>query len=196
MKTTPFNTITKYLNATISLSVDPQSDILKDFQEFAKMVLGVDSDHHEIRRPARLYRVGTTNAADGGLDMWANFGPAVQVKHLSLSPAHFEDICGCIQADQIVIVCKKIEALSIEAVLTQVGFKDRIRGIITELDLKRWYRLACGNKYAQTIGKDLLQAIVDEIALEFPLAQSEKVRQFVKDRDYDFSRLKENWAIK
>ena len=34
--------------------------------------------------PAHIYRVGVTNAADRGLDMWANFGPAIQVKHLTL----------------------------------------------------------------------------------------------------------------
>jgi hypothetical protein len=181
--------------ATITLSVDPKGDVLKDFQEFAKLVLGVDSAHPSIQQPAKLYRVGTANAADAGLDMWANFGPAVQVKHLSLSPSVFEGICNSVQADQIVIVCRSIEAASIEAVLSQVGFKNRIRGVITELDLSRWYKLACGSKYHATIGKDLLRAILDEMALEFPLTQAERVKEFLDNRGYDVSRLTGTWAV-
>jgi len=191
-----FSTITKYLNATITLSVDPKGDILKDFQEFAKLVLGVDPAHPKIQQPARLYRVGTANAADAGLDMWANFGPAVQVKHLSLSPSDFEGICGSVQADQIVIVCKSVEAASIEAVLSQVGFSSRIRGVITEIDLSRWYRLACGTKYHQTIGKDLLRAILEELALEFPLTQADRVNGFLAERGYDVKRLVGTWEVR
>ena len=191
-----FNTITKYLNATVALSVNPEGDVLKDFEEFARLVLGVDSAHPEIRQPARLYRVGTANAADAGLDMWANFGPAVQVKHLSLAPSHFDSICTSIQADQIVIVCRSVEAASIEAVLSQVGFRSRIRGVITEIELSRWYKLACGTKYHQTIGKDLLLAILDEMALEFPLTQAERVRTFLAERGYDVNRLTGTWAVR
>ena len=191
-----FNTVTKYLNAKVTLSVDPKGDILKDFQEFAKLVLGVDPAHPEIQQPARLYRVGTANAADAGLDMWANFGPAVQVKHLSLSPADFEGICSSVQADQIVIVCRSVEAESIEAVLSQVGFRNRIRGVITEIDLSRWYRLACGTKYHQTIGKDLLRAILEEMALEFPVTQSDRVSGFLAERGYDVKRLVGTWEVR
>jgi len=184
------------MNATVTLSVDPKGDVLKDFEEFAKLVLGVDSAHPEIQQPARLYRVGTANAADAGLDMWANFGPAVQVKHLSLSPSDFEGICSSVQADQIVIVCRSVEAASIEAVLNQVGFGNRIRGVITELDLSRWYKLACGSKYHATIGKDLLRAILDEMALEFPLTKAERVREFLAERGYDVKRLTGIWAVR
>ena len=191
-----FNTITRHLDATVTLSVTPKGDILKDFCEFARLVLGVDEAHPEVRQPARLYRVGTANAADAGLDMWANFGPAVQVKHLSLQPSHFGNICDSVQADQIVIVCKNVEARSIEAVLSQVGFRNRIRGVITELELATWYGLACGEKYQGSVGRDLLRAIVDEMALEFPLTQAQTVNAFMRDRGYDVSRLTGTWAVR
>jgi type II restriction enzyme len=190
-----FNTITKHLNATVTLTVTPKGDILKDFRDFARLVLGVDEAHPEVRQPARLYRVGTANAADAGLDMWANFGPAVQVKHLSLRPAHFDGICESVQADQIVIVCKSVEASSIEAVLAQVGFRSRIRGVITEVELARWYGLACGEKYHRSMGRDLLRAIREEMALEFPLTQAETVDAFMTDRGYDVSRLTGMWSL-
>lgn len=194
-----FNAITKHINATVTLSVDPKKAILADFEEFAKLVLGVDVAHPEIKQPARLYRVGTANAADAGIDMWANFGPAVQVKHLSLKPKDFDKIGEGLHADQIVIVCKRVEAPSIEAVLAQIGFRDRIRGVITEVDLTHWYALACGKKYHTTLGKDLLAAIRQEIALEFPLTdkeESKRVVGFMSRRGYDMSKTSGIWSIK
>lgn len=158
-------------------------------------MLGVDAAHPEIAQPARLYRVGTANAADAGLDMCANFGPAVQVKHFSLSPNDFDKICEGVQADQIVIVCKSVEAASIEAILTQVGYRNRIRGVISEIDLARWYNLACGKKYHGTLGKDLLAGILQEMSLEFPLTQAQRVKMFLDERGYNVSKLKGNWTI-
>jgi type II restriction enzyme len=139
--------------------------------------------------------VGTANAADAGLDMWANFGPAVQVKHLSLSPEDVDDICTYIQADQIIIVCKSMEAISIESVLQQVGLGGRIRGIITEQHLIKWYGIACGGKYYGTLGADLLEALRNEFALEFPLTQDLQVHAFLAERHYDVSQLTDLWSL-
>lgn len=190
-----FSAITNYLEATVTLSVKPKGEVLIDFQEFAKLILGVDNEHPEITQPARLYRVGTANAADAGLDMWANFGPAIQVKHLSLKPSDFDKICEGIQADQIVIVCKSVEASSIEAILMQVGYRSRIRGVITELDLARWYDLACGEKYQATLGINLLAGILQEMSLEFPLTQAQRVKAFLDEREYDVTKLQGFWRI-
>lgn len=128
--------------------------------------------------------------------MWANFGPAVQVKHLSLGPQDFEGICGCLQAEQIVVVCKKVEAKSIQALLSQIGFANRIRGIITDADLTKWYQLACNAKYRNTLGRDAINAILNEVSLEFPVTQVEKINKFLKGRGYDLARLQDFWAIK
>lgn len=190
-----FNAITSHLKATVTLAVTPEGDILKDFAHFAKLVLGVDEDHTEVSQPARLYRVGTTNAADAGLDMWANFGPAVQVKHISLTLSNSDSFCGSTRADQMIIVCKKNEAKNIKTVLDSVGFASRIRGVITEVELSQWYATACGEKYHTTLGQDLLQAIVGELALEFPLIQEETVGVFMEERGYDVSRLTGMWGV-
>jgi hypothetical protein len=191
-----FSAITKHLEATVSLSVKPKGDILRDFEEFAKLVLGVDQQSPEVTQPAKLYRVGTANAADAGLDMWANFGPAVQVKHFCLNPSHMDKICEGVQADQIVIVCKSVEASSIESILVQVGYRDRIRGVITELDLIRWYDLACSKKYHSTLGKDLLAGILRELGLEFPLTQARQVQEFFYERSYDIGLLGGDWQLR
>ena len=48
------------------------------------MVMCLDVNEHRAKQDARVYRVGVTNAADRGLDMYSNWGPAIQIKHLSL----------------------------------------------------------------------------------------------------------------
>ena len=57
------------------------------WREFFQQIL-----HHfpktintSFKSKANINRIGVTNAADRGLDMWANFGPAIQIKHLSLN---------------------------------------------------------------------------------------------------------------
>ena len=52
---------------------------------------------------------GVTNAADRGLDMWANFGMAIQIKHLSLTEELAENVVSSVSSDRIVIVCKNSE---------------------------------------------------------------------------------------
>ncbi|MGZ9115016.1 MAG: HaeII family restriction endonuclease [Brevundimonas sp.] len=85
-----------------------------------------------------------TNAADRGLDMWSNFGTAVQVKHLTLDAELAECIAEGIMAEGVVIVCRDAEKAAIDAILEQVGWGQRIRGIVTLSDLEGWYALCLG----------------------------------------------------
>ena len=80
-----FSTITKHLNASVTLQVDAKSPVLVDFEDFSRLVLGVDRQRPQLTQPAMLYRVGVANAADAGLDMWANFGPVVSYCQLLCS---------------------------------------------------------------------------------------------------------------
>ena len=41
--------------------------------------------------------------------MWANFGMAIQIKHLSLTEELAENIVSSVSSDRIVIVCKESE---------------------------------------------------------------------------------------
>jgi len=116
--------------------------------------------------------------------MWANFGPAVQVKHLTLDADVADDIAENLAADQIVIVCRAAEASSIEAVMTQVGLGERMRGVVTEQDLLRWYDKCLAGTYAETLGVTLLEAFVKEFELEFPLSVVADLDALCKERGY------------
>lgn len=184
------------LGATVTLSVaNGKNDALADFERFSRLVLGVDRKQPSITLPARLFRVGTANANDAGLDMWANFGPAVQVKHVSLSPDLAGEICGGVQAGQVIIVCRTAEADVIRTVATQLGFADRLRGVITEEDLIEWYKLGKSAKYAMTVGQNLLRAVIAEMDLEFPLSHADPFSEFFTERKYDQIVDVEAWSV-
>ena len=191
-----FNAVTEELGATVTLAIDgTRGDVLTDFEDFAQLVLGIDHEHPEVSQPARLFRVGTANAADAGLDMWANFGPAVQVKHISLSPEQTGDICDAVQADRVVVVCKSADAEAIQSVLEQIGIGKKLRGIITERELLRWYGVACSERYRETLGLKLLKAIDREMHLEFPLTDLDRIDEFFAERNYDDAVLKGKWGV-
>lgn len=191
-----FNSVVAELKAEVTLSVDVERGlVLRDFEDFARLVLGVDVDRPSISCPARLFRVGTANANDAGLDMWANFGPAVQVKHLSLSADQVGDICQGVQADQVIVVCKSADALAISTIIKQLGLDQKLRGMITDADLERWYSQCCGDRYKETLGRNVIDGILREMWLEFPLADLDRFDAFCNRRGYEINTLDGEWAI-
>ncbi|GFE69283.1 hypothetical protein CFPU101_18930 [Chroococcus sp. FPU101] len=53
---------------TISIPIDKQ-DLLNEFSDLAKVLLGLQKGQNSWEFAAHIYRVGVTNAADRGLDM-------------------------------------------------------------------------------------------------------------------------------
>lgn len=189
-----FATIVRALKAQITLEIgNKDAEILKDFERFIKMVLGIDAKQTKLVLPAALYRVGVTNAADRGLDIWANFGPAIQVKHLTLTAELMEDIVDDITADKIVVVCLDSEKEAIESLLKQVGWGERIQGIITLVDLEDWYKLCLSKKYRGNLGANLLKDAEREFDSEFP--SSKQIKPFMARRKYDEIVLPSDWQI-
>ena len=187
-----FSTIVRALRAQITLEIsNNDKQLLKNFQPFIKMVLGIDAKNTKIILPAALYRAGVANAADRGLDMWANFGLAIQVKHLTLTPELIEDVANGIAADRIVIVCIDSEKTAIKNLLSQVGWGEKIQGIITMNDLDQWYKICLSDKYKNNLGKNLLKDVEREFNLEFP--SNSELLPFIKERGYDKLRKVGNW---
>lgn len=189
-----FSTIVRALKVNISISIQNTNEaILVDFEDFVKLVLRLSKEEPSRTSAARLYRVGVTNAADRGLDMWANFGPAIQVKHISLSEELAEDVSDNISADSIILVCRDGEARVIERVTKQLPFSHRIQGIITFSNLKDWYRLCQSEKYSNVLGTQLLADLEREFTLEFP--SSGEIAPFLEERGYHKNELTGKWAL-
>ena len=126
--------------------------------------------------------------------MISNFGPAVQVKHLTLTPELVEDIVDGIAAERIVIVCTKAEQEPITALLAQLGISNRVQGIVTLDDLDRWYNQCLSPKYRGKLGADLLKDLEREFSNEFPTC--EHIAPFIRKRGYDKIAFPRGWEIK
>ena len=189
-----FSTIVRALQAQVTIELgNEDEEVLRDFESFIKMVLGLELGKQKTSKPASLFRVGVTNAADRGLDMLSNFGPVIQVKHLTLTPDLAEDITTDIAADSIIIVCLDAEKEAIKTLLTQIGMESRVQGIITMKDLENWYVLCLSDKYRSTLGSTLLSDLNREFELEFP--SSKTIAPFIKERGYDKITLPSDWNI-
>ena len=179
-----FSTLLEVLDVKIGVRIDNiNNTILSEFSDFTEKVLGLSEDKPELYQTAKVYRVGVTNAADRGLDMWANFGVAIQIKHISLTPSTIEDISGTISADRIIIVCKESEKDILVSVLKQFGNASRIQSVITEDELDAWYEKALRGQSSKLIGDKILQRLANEIKVEFPSTTSE-FDDFFKERSY------------
>ena len=187
-----FSTLLEALEVKIGVKIENiQSTILRTFSDFTEKVLGLSEGMLEAYQEAKVYRAGVTNAADRGLDMWANFGVAIQIKHLSLTTKEAEDIVSNITADRIIIVCKECEKNLLVSVLQQFGSAGRIQSVITEDELEVWYEKALRGQSAELIGDKVLQKLENEIKIEFPLTT--ELDDFLTARGYDQLLLVDIW---
>ena len=178
-----FSTLVEALDVQIGVKMkNIENTVLQEFSDFTEKVLGLSEGTPEVYHEPKVYRVGVTNAADRGLDMWANFGVAIQIKHLSLSTELADDIARNITADRIIIVCKECEKNVLVSILQQFGSANRIQSVITEDELDVWYEKAMRGQSAELIGDKVLQRLENEFKVEFP--STTEFHEFFRDRGY------------
>ena len=179
-----FITIIDALELKVSISInESKADLLKEFKDFARSIMQIDISTPISHQKARIFRVGVTNAADRGLDMYSNWGPAIQIKHLSLDEKLASSIIDSVSADRIIIVCKDVEKELLVSVLNQIGWKSRIQSIVTEEELILWYEKALRGKYASELSQSLLTTLQEEMQNEFPSIGDEET--IIDQRDYE-----------
>lgn len=189
-----FDSVVQYMGVTVSLGI-PQSNIalLEEFDEFANIVMGISPRNPSISIPARLYRAGVTNAADRGLDMWANFGPAVQVKHVSLTKKLVDEIDSEVADDaRLLIVCSEADKDTLGNIMNQSGFSSRIQGIITQAQLEQWYSSTLRGHSHDKLGAHLIRCLQIEFEKEFP-SEGNTYKQFYEQRGYDKLNILSLW---
>lgn len=179
-----FETVVTAFSAIVRVSVpEDRAPILAEFSDLAKTLLGLEEGSLSWDMPAHIYRVGVTNAADRGLDMWANFGPAIQVKHLTLDEDLAKTIVDQIESDHIVVVCRTQDESVIRVLAKQIGWGARVRGIVTEADLIRWYDKCLRGVFSSDLAAPLMERLVQGFAAEFP--QLNAIGAFIEERGYD-----------
>ncbi len=179
-----FSSLVKAMNLIVSISVDENAyPILKEFEDFSKRIMCLDINNPIHIQEAMVYRVGVTNAADRGLDMYSNWGPAIQIKHLTLDAELAKDIVHSVSSDKLVIVCQKAEKEVISAILNQIGWYSRVQSIVTEDDLVLWYDKALRGVFAEDLAQPLLDTLAEEISNEFPSVNN--IPEVIKSRQYN-----------
>ena len=179
-----FSTLVESMDLEVEITVKEDAyPLLREFEDFTQKVMCLDCSTPQHIQEARVYRVGVANAADRGLDMYSNWGPATQIKHLSLDISLAESIVNSVSSDRIVIVCKDAEKDVIVSLLTQIGWKSHIQSIITENDLINWYEKALRGSYSDQLGENLLYCLASEIAEEFPSVDN--TPEIIKKRHYE-----------
>lgn len=187
-----FSTLVEAMNLEVEITVKEDAyPLLKEFEDFTRKVMCLDCTTPQHIQEAKVYRVGVTNAADRGLDMYSNWGPAIQIKHLSLDISLAESIVNSVSSDRIVIVCKDAEKDVIVSLLSQIGWKSHIQSIVTENDLINWYEKALRGEYSDILGDNLLYCLAQEIAEEFPSVDS--TPEIIKNRHYELVQKDPFW---
>jgi hypothetical protein len=175
------------LEVTVSVTQPPGGFSAGD-NRFLEAVVGVDGRTFRTRSQAgAVYRAGVTNAADRGLDMWANFGPVIQVKHLSLDQSLAEDIMEAAPGTEVVIVCTGLSPGTSHGELIQ-RYGGRLVGIITETDIVELYRtmISQGN----TAAAELRDKLLTGLQAEFPVCNPTAFQQFMSSRGYRRDQLR------
>lgn len=68
-----FSTLVEALDMNVEISVEESAlPLLEEFNDFSKKVMCLDFKNPTHKQDAKVYRVGVTNAADRGLDMYSN----------------------------------------------------------------------------------------------------------------------------
>ncbi len=179
-----FSTLVEAMNLEVSVTVKEEArPLLGEFEDFTRKVMCLDCSTPQHLQEAKIYRVGVTNAADRGLDMYSNWGPAIQIKHLSLDLSLAESIVNNVSSDRVVIVCKDAERDIIVSLLSQIGWKSHIQSVVTENDLIDWYEKALRGNYSNLLGEQLLYCLANEIAEEFPSVDN--TPEIIKSRHYE-----------
>jgi len=181
-----FFTIIKSINTKITMTYDnSKSFIIEEFHDFTDSIMNLSFLKKKFETEGEIYRLGSANASDGGLDLLTNFGVVIQVKHLSLTEEIAEGICNYISSDRIVIVCKTAEKNIIQSLLTQIGWKSKIQSIVTEDNLISWYEKALRGNYANITGDLLISTLIEEIQNEFPATGNDCFENFYFQRSYN-----------
>lgn len=179
-----FSTLVEAMSLEVVVTVKEEAGpLLEEFEDFTQKVMCLDCTTPQHLQEAKVYRVGVTNAADRGLDMYSNWGPAIQIKHLSLDLSLAESIVNNVSSDRVVIVCKDAERDVIVSLLSQIGWKGHIQSVVTENDLINWYEKALRGNYSNLLGKQLLYCLANEIAEEFPSVDN--TPEIIKSRHYE-----------
>lgn len=139
--------------------------------------------------PLVVDRLGHTNAADGGLDIWTNFGVAISVKRRVLTSQLLEQIMNDTPIGALHIVCLDLDS-SAKSELKKLNDSGARVSVTTLKSLL---------KSADTLLSDpvsaafFVETLVEAFDREFPMART--LTDFILERGYDQVPLTGRWKM-
>jgi hypothetical protein len=125
----------------------------------------------------KLAKMGHTNAADAGLDIWTNFGVVVSVKNYFLSLDLFQSVLDDTPVGLLVIICESTNSL-VERELEKVAHEREVV-LITSEELLNDVEILLRDSVLSNVFIGKLKSFYDK---EFPLALT--LETFMKKRKY------------
>lgn len=192
------DTLAAGLEANVAVTIPVENEAMRqEFSGITEVLFGISGNMLQRTQAARIYRAGVTNAADKGIDMWANFGPVVQVKYSVLSPKMASKIVGELKGNknvEIIIVCKRISKRTAKEYKEKTGWAERVSGIITESDLITNYAICLRGNNKDVMTKQLLMSLRQGFEAEFP--QINEIEEFLDKRGYTSMTVPDFWRTK
>jgi type II restriction enzyme len=127
-----------------------------------------------------LAKMGHTNAADAGLDIWTNFGVVISVKNYTLDIDLFQKVLTDTPVGLLVIICESTTSL-LEKELKKIALERQVV-VITSQELFADAELLLINANQSGLFVDKLISFYDK---EFPLAVT--LETFMMKRNYKVS---------
>lgn len=168
--------------ATISIQVDSAS-LIKT--ESASKMLDLVVDYPES---LTIQRLGHTNAADAGLDMWTNFGVSVSVKRRFVDLALLQQVLFETPFERVFIVCLDYDVWGTQEFLSE---RRNSGQRVSFLTLKDMYSSVRGFGADKVIADRFHAAFLRVFDREFPLALT--LKGFLSRRNYDSIQLTGMW---
>lgn len=159
----------------IKLNVN-SNNIKKKYNKYSNSFLNF-STKKEIS--SKVFRAGVANAADGGIDLWSNFGWVIQVKHLILDKETFNKIIEKQKSEKIIIICRdvdfdhKVEIQRLNRKSVDLLVEDDLYNILKVITKKENLKI------------NLLNNILRNLNEEFPMIGNKaKIEEFFHLRGY------------
>ena len=165
----------KDLELNIKLEISSKK-IDEKYMKYNQSFLNFDT---KKKTTSKVFRAGVANAADGGIDLWSNFGWVIQVKHLNLDKETFKKIIKRQDCEKIIIVCREID-FDYKNELKKLN-NDKV-SILNESDLIDIYKVVMQDN--QLID-DFLHKIIKNLNEEFPMIGNKNlIDKFFLSRGY------------
>ena len=159
----------------IKLDVN-SNNINKKYKKYSNYFLNFDT---KKKVSSKVFRAGVANAADGGIDLWSNFGWLIQVKHLILNKETFKKIVEKHNSEKIIIICRDVDfdhKVEIKKLSKQSIY------ILVERDL---FNIAGVITKNENLKINLMNNIVRNLNEEFPMIGNKtKIEELFQKRGY------------